>query len=174
MEVQFRKISRNGEWNPIVSAENEVMFGIQCSTSGDDNCDQFRCYDGGRQNFYPFEQTQYNLGDIFYQKNTFKISYKGFYINGAKIYTPSSSLVGDYTASWGICVGARQCTADPSYSGERTFGRWYSVKFSENGKIVRNYIPVKSADSDIYGLFDTINNKFFPSNSSNGFIGGFE
>lgn len=87
MEVQFRKISRNGMWNPIVDVETEAVFGILCSTN---NEDQFRCYDGSPNQF---ESAEYNLGDTFYQKNTFKISYEGFYINGVKIYSPSSSVV---------------------------------------------------------------------------------
>lgn len=45
-------------------------------------------------------------------------------------------------------------------------GKLYYFKISENGTLVRNYIPCKNS-SNVVGLYDTINDTFNPSSTAN-------
>lgn len=57
-------------------------------------------------------------------------------------------------------------------SGSVSQNRYYYVSIYNDNILVRNYIPVQRISDSKYGLFDTINNKFYYSPDSAQFTGG--
>lgn len=95
-------------------------------------------------------------------------------IDGGKVYL-DGTLVGDGSGASLSSLGPininRGVYGSTSYYG---YGRFYYVYISINGTDPDFYgYPVKD-ENGIYGLFDVIHQKFYPSNGTNNFTGGAE
>lgn len=53
-------------------------------------------------------------------------------------------------------------------------GRVYSCQMYENGTKIRDFVPAKRDSDSKYGLYDIVNNNFYPSSSNYQFSGGTE
>ncbi len=50
------------------------------------------------------------------------------------------------------------------------YGKFYSAKIYEDGKLIRDFIPCKRNSDNIYGIFDRLNNNFFTPSVNNSTI----
>ena len=91
------------------------------------------------------------------QINTFEISADDITVNGSSIGAPSSVTGTAYNASIKLF----------RYTTTSVYGKLY--EFSISGK--RNMVPVKSPEN-IVGMYDTINDVFYSSETSTPFIAG--
>lgn len=95
---------------------------------------------------------------------TFDIPNKSVFVDGENVLTVNS-----YTAD--------NCTL-PLFNTKRSTGfenyaymRLYSCKIYDNGILVRNFIPALRSDG-IAGLYDSVNDTFYTSNSTDNFVAG--
>ena len=123
--------------------------------------------------------------------NVYKTFYRTHYYNGWDDYSTSISFDDKFTIDKNKNVttltgnntitsvtATFQCDynmylfASNTANNANTFGsiRVYSCQIYDNDVLIRDFVPVISVNN-IYGLFDKINNKFYPSATDN-FIGG--
>lgn len=57
-------------------------------------------------------------------------------------------------------------------AGEPAKIKLYKLQFSKNGNILRDFIPVKRINDNVYGLWDRANSKFYVSPNGTQFTGG--
>lgn len=82
-------------------------------------------------------------------------------VNGEEFtYTATSTINGNWTL-----FGA------PNGTGYKFYGYLFSAKATQNGNVVFNGIPCRRDSDNVCGLYDIVNNTFYPSNSS-AFSGG--
>lgn len=85
-------------------------------------------------------------------------------LNDESVTNTASTFIS--TANLFICAGSTGGTVD-----NYTKAKVYSCQIYDNGALVRDFLPVKSS-SDVYGLYDLVNDTFYPSASSTPFAGG--
>lgn len=109
----------------------------------------------------------YSLGK--YKLNTVynvQLSSEGFFINGRK-------SADNLTEAWLDETKVTSSNIKIFNTGGRQKGNLYDAKIYEGETLVRDYVPVIS-ENNVYGLFDKVNNTFYPSANSGTFLGGEE
>ena len=97
-------------------------------------------------------------------KYKLEVGCNGYYLNDNKLY--------DTTDFWTTTTNQTVVMKIfPTNGGE--YGKLHTAQFYEGNTLIRDYIPVIS-ENDVYGLFDKVNNTFYPSASSVAFTGGEE
>lgn len=144
-----------------VSIGQTHLFGSRSSNSSSDYFLTL-CTGGYYRDDYASSKTVTNIvpsNRIIIDKNKNIVSF------GSQKYThPAATFTGVYP----IALFASNTGGNVSY---RTSIRLYSCKIYDDGVIVRDFIPCKNS-SDIYGLYDTVDNQFYPSATSTPFLGG--
>ena len=91
------------------------------------------------------------------------------YIDNQLVHVFTPSL---YSSDKTLLVFARKFTSNSNISDYSAKGTIYYLKIWDDKELVRNYIPCKRNDNT-YGLYDTVNNKFYGNiNESSSFTGG--
>lgn len=93
---------------------------------------------------------------------------------GSQTMTVDGTNVANGTVSTSVNTGYNLYVCACNKGGSAVYHsgiRIYSLKIYEKGIMVRNYIPVKRNSDGVYGLWDSVNSKFYPSNSSTNFVG---
>ena len=57
------------------------------------------------------------------------------------------------------------------YATNALHGKMYSMSIIRDNKYLFNFIPVKNA-SNVAGMYDLVNSKFYPNNGTGSFIAG--
>lgn len=73
----------------------------------------------------------------------------------------------EFTVPKPIAIGAINGNADIYYG----WGRFRAFRIYDNGKLVRDFIPCKSADG-VVGMYDTLNGKFYGNAGSGELLAG--
>ena len=97
-------------------------------------------------------------------------------LNGASIYTMATSSDDTATAASALSFFKLNNNASGttmSYYGQANFKMYFFRIYDVNGAIVRDYVPAKNGSS-VAGLWDRVNNAFWPSAGASQFIAGSE
>lgn len=162
-DLEFMRLSANGSYNPIINNEDDVRFGIVCTT---DNTSLCKAWVGGPTNLNNHKSVEFSIEDNV--KYHFKLDKTGLSVNDTK-YTMTD--VGDYTGSWGACINSRHLSAT-TFSTEYSKGRWYYLKIYEDGKLVKHLIPVIDPDTNEVCMYDKVNKRYHVNIGTGTFISG--
>lgn len=144
-----------------VSIGQTHLFGSRSSNSSSDYFLTL-CTGGYYRDDYASSKTVTNIAPsdrIIIDKNKNVVSF------GSQTYTHSAAT---FTGAYPIALFASNTGGNISYM---TSIRLYSCKIYNDGVLVRDFIPCKNS-SDVYGLYDIVNNQFYSSATSTLFTGG--
>lgn len=90
-----------------------------------------------------------------------------FFVDGTE-YTSASPTTAGTSNSNNIFINSSR-----TYAQTRDdVIKWYFFKIWDNGKLIRNYVPVKRKSDNKCGFYDTVNHTFNPSIGSVDFVAG--
>lgn len=165
-ELGFMRTGTSGMWNPIINSEEDVRFGIMCTTDGanQNNYGQFHIGPTGSGNF---RSVQFPISsnvkyDIIADKTGISLNGTTYEITGT---------VNAATAQWSTCVNHRRQTAS-TFSEEYSIGRWYYLRIYEDDVLIRNIVPMLDNKNNRIGLYDKITHTFYPNIGTGTFISG--
>lgn len=99
--------------------------------------------------------------------DTATIENKVIKVNGETIYTGSGTFTGSYPI-WLFDVNTKDASSTYPYKG-----KIYSCKIWQDGvTLSRNFIPVHDIVDNVYGMFDTVEEKFYGNAGSGAFTAG--
>lgn len=120
---------------------------------------------GGQVTFGSHEEIIFGFdGTINY---TFDISKDNIIINNK---TFNNDYINRFNNETLIIGGTHDTTLDDDYIDAVGSLKYYHLQIYENNILIRNYLPAKKSDEDIYGMFDTINQIFYSSDNDIPFI----
>lgn len=162
-ELGFMRTGTNGLWNPIINSEEDVRFGIMCTTSGTDRFNKGQFHIGATSEF---KSVQFPISDnVKYDMIADKT---GISVNNTKYDLEG---VVNATGQWSTYINHRR-NSSSSYSSEYSLGRWYYLKIYEDDELVKDFVPVKRIYDDELGVYDRINNNFYVNNGTGEFTAG--
>ncbi len=143
---------------------SEDTFGISFNNAGASRC--FNVYRGSNYNIH-LGEPNISLGDLC-----------------EVTLSPTIAKVKDITTNseYSVDISGSFTSGDRSlylFKGNSTTTdltnpiaiRSYGLKIYEDNVIIRNYMPVKRVSDDVCGLYDILNDVFYPSSSSSDLIG---
>ena len=128
-EVGFVKTENNGDWRPIINNENDIRFGICCSSS---SANIGRTWVGNSTS-YINKDFDCLVGEYY----EVTIDKTGTQVNGVKY---EASGVVDANATLNACINTRY-TATGVTSPERSKFKLRYLKISEDGVEQRHFMP---------------------------------
>ena len=162
-ELGFMRTGTHGLWNPIINSEEDVRFGIMCTTSGTDRFNKGQFHIGSTSEF---KSVQFPITDnVKYDMIADKT---GISVNNTKYDLEG---VVNATGQWSTCINHRK-NSSSGYSSEYSLGRWYYLKIYEDNELIKDFVPVKRIYDDELGVFDRINNNFYVNNGTGEFTAG--
>lgn len=120
----------------------------------------------GYINFYRTSATLHSYGRRYSIQSSLDTGSQTMIVDGTN--------VANGTVSTSVNTGYNLYVCACNYGGSAVYHsgiRIYSLKIYDKGIMLRNYIPVKRKSDGVYGLWDNVNSKFYPSNSSSNFSG---
>lgn len=162
-ELGFMRIATNGNWNPIINSEEDVRFGIMCTTSGSNRYNYGQFHIGSTSEF---KSVQFPITDnVKYDMIADKT---GISVNNTKY---DLTDVPDATGQWSTCINHRK-NSSSGYSSEYSLGKWYYLKIYEDNELIKDFVPAKRIYDDELGVYDRKNNNFYINNGTGQFIAG--
>lgn len=161
-ELGFMRTGTNGLWNPIINSEEDVRFGIMCTTSGTDRFNKGQFHIGATSEF---KSVQFPISDNI--KYDMVADKTGISVNNTKYDLEG---VANATGQWSTYINHRR-NSSSSYSSEYSLGRWYYLRVYEYGSLVRSYIPVKDING-VVCMYETIQKKYYYNAGSGSFTAG--
>lgn len=157
-EVGFIKLANNGNWRPIINNENDIRFGIVCSSG---SANEGRIWCGGSSNgAYGTASFVCNL-NTYYEVIADK---SGVVANGT--ITTISGTVQDATALYPACINARYLSAT-STSPERSNFKLKYLRILEDDVVQRYFIPYNDNGTSV--LLDAENGVIYRNAESGAF-----
>ena len=83
--------------------------------------------------------------------------------------TRATHTAGTFQASYNLCLFANNGSG--TIDSRKIHAKLYSCQIYDNGTLIRDYIPIRSDDGSI-GLYDQINEVFYPNKGSGTFTAG--
>ena len=109
----------------------------------------------------------HNIQDADTQRHKFAIKQDGIYIDDINVY--SSSAVYGYTAKiYLFAINDTGMTSGVNYYCKQ---KMYGSKIWDNGTLVRNFIPVYDTLTNKYGMWESVQGKFYGNDGTGDFAG---
>lgn len=159
-EIGFMRLSANGTYNPVMNNEEDVRFGILCTSDVT-----------GTGMAFVGPQGQHKTAKFTVENNVlynFVLDKTGLSVNDTKYELTD---VGDATGSWGACINTRHSSAS-AFHEEYSIGRWYYVKIYEDGVLVKDLIPVIEVATNEVCMYDKKSKEFLYNIGTGNFISG--
>lgn len=158
--LDFMRLQNNGNWNPIVNNEEDVRFGILCSTtSTSEGAAHIGLPNNHKGVIYPISNnTKYH----------FELDKTGLLVNDTKYEITD---VPEAVGQWSACINHRR-SSNTGYAVEYSIGRWYGLKIYEDDVLIKSFIPVKRTFNNTICMYETIENKFYNNKGTGSFVAG--
>ena len=155
IEIQLEPITYNtsAKMGFLGSYETNIMYQLYASGSGNK---MFYSTFGGKTYISTME---YSVG----AKYNISMNSNSIMINTYK-YTYNVETINDATKS--LYLFYRNDT------GAKAEMKLYYCKIYKRDTLMRHFVPCLRREDSVVGLYDLVNNKFYASNTSDGFIGG--
>lgn len=160
-EVEF-------SYSEMISSSNGFILGSRISSNSENislTCDSGTIYIG-RGNKYTGATATTNVNQTYSIKVTENNT------------TRDGTIISQIANEFGNSSGSNNVylfTCNQNGSNVRYFkGKIYSCKIWDNGESVREFIPCKRNSDNLVGMYDTVNNVFYPNAGSGSFTAGQE
>ena len=98
-------------------------------------------------------------------KHNFKLNDDGLYIDDTLVYSHSGSYPSETTAR---TIFLFRANSSASYFAK---AKGYSSIIKQNGKVIRNFIPVYDTLTNKYGMWESVQGKFYGNDGTGDFAG---
>lgn len=137
-------LSANLQYTITGSASDQAMFGLHYDSAGSYS---YRC---GTHN------------------NNFTTT-----TDSSGITTASGATTSQTNSKYQFIIFAKQRYDDGEVDSNAT-GQLYNAQIYDNGVLIRDFIPALRTNDNVAGLYDLVNDTFYPSSSSTAFVAGEE
>lgn len=122
-------------------------------------------YIGGSGYRFDYNKTlkQTSKKAVVNTKSNVKVNKNEFFVDGVKIFTQT---LAQFTCGSPFQLFASHTSNVNSNLGNYASYNFYHCYIKQDNKLIRQFVPCFNVNTDVAGIYDLINDKFYPSNDT--------